>query len=122
MDRCDKCNSTRLLAASTFCCNALNLVFQETQYTGYVPEGYNIGESIKQLEFTYCMDCGKMQGTFPMPMTKMEIGMEGIDEPKVEGLYDAEDGKEYKNPYPVEIWPEEHSQYKAGYESAKSSE
>ena len=37
----------------------------------YVPRDMNIGGG-DYLDFSYCLDCGQMQGKFPLPITELE--------------------------------------------------
>lgn len=38
---------------------------------GYVPYDMGIGGG-DYVEFTYCLDCGRIQGKFPLPKTELE--------------------------------------------------
>ena len=40
----------------------------DTIQSGYVPEGIGVGaeDSDDYVEFTYCLDCGQIQGEFPV--------------------------------------------------------
>jgi hypothetical protein len=41
-------------------------------HDGYVPNDLGIGGG-DYIQFSYCMDCGKIQGSFPLPPSKLEI-------------------------------------------------
>jgi hypothetical protein len=38
---------------------------------GYVPRDLGIGGG-DDVHFAYCLDCGQIQGKFPLPITRME--------------------------------------------------
>jgi hypothetical protein len=38
---------------------------------GYVPDDLGIGGG-DDVHFAYCLDCGQIQGTFPLPPTRLE--------------------------------------------------
>jgi hypothetical protein len=40
-------------------------------YHGYVPRDLGIGGG-DDVEFDYCLDCGQIQGRFPLPATEIE--------------------------------------------------
>ena len=69
MKDCVRCNGTRIMSISAKCsdlffCDMPNDdKFRE--YRGYVPRGIGIGGS-DYVEFSYCLDCGKIQGDFPI--------------------------------------------------------
>lgn len=68
-EECDRCKSKRLM--STFAKSSdLNQLFNhqtKEEYRGYTVEESGIGDGDDYIDFTYCMDCGKIQGTFPLP-------------------------------------------------------
>lgn len=45
---------------------------ERREYDGYVLDDMNIGGG-DMLEFKYCLDCGQIQGTWPLPETTLEI-------------------------------------------------
>ena len=40
---------------------------------GYVPRDLGVGGG-DDVHFTYCLDCGQIQGRFPVPPTRTEAG------------------------------------------------
>jgi hypothetical protein len=38
---------------------------------GYVPRDLGVGGG-DDVQFAYCLDCGQIQGRFPLPPTRME--------------------------------------------------
>jgi len=82
LKRC-KCGSARLMQIQAHCSDCFDARYnnQKIDYSGYVPSGLNIGSS-DDVEITYCLDCGKIQGEFP------------ISEDKVLQAFDLEDEEE----------------------------
>jgi hypothetical protein len=48
-----------------------NAEINGAEHDGYVPEDLGIGGG-DYVQFSYCLDCGQIQGTFPLPLTKIE--------------------------------------------------
>ena len=71
MSVCDKCGSTRLLEITSKVSDAFNVQSTVADYYGYVPGDLGIGGG-DYVEFDYCLDCGKIQGDFPLPQTEIE--------------------------------------------------
>lgn len=75
---CQRCGSKRVIGVSGKCSDSFSAMrhyddgtFQEK--IGYVPEDLGIGED-KYMDFDYCLDCGQIQGQFPLPETLLEKG------------------------------------------------
>ena len=43
------------------------------RHSGYVPRDLGIGGG-DDIGFDYCLDCGQVQGAFPLPPSRMEVG------------------------------------------------
>jgi hypothetical protein len=43
----------------------------ETEHDGYVPDGLGIGGG-DYIELHWCMDCGQVQGEFPLPCSELD--------------------------------------------------
>lgn len=54
---CQRCNSIRVLNVSAN---------RNGDAEGYVPHYLGIGDG-DYVEFSYCADCGQIQGAFPLP-------------------------------------------------------
>jgi len=76
---CQKCQSDRVLTVSAKCCDLCSCAIKDQSYDGYVPSDASIGGG-KYIEISFCMDCGQMQGEFPVPLTRLEQGKEDEDE------------------------------------------
>ncbi len=69
---CDKCNSERLFTVDAHCAeDCFLLSYKKEKYKVCVPEDIKIGDK-DDVCFKYCLDCGKIQGDFPLPPTKLE--------------------------------------------------
>ena len=70
---CQRCQSERLAGISA---RRSDLCFADVgsnETHGYVPGDMGVGGG-DYVDISYCMDCGQMQGTFPLPPCKLEIG------------------------------------------------
>jgi hypothetical protein len=66
-----ECGSTRIMDVCGKVSDMFGAGTQGKQYSGYVPAGLNIGEG-DYLEFGYCLDCGRIQGKFPIDMKTID--------------------------------------------------
>jgi len=76
MLQCQRCNSGRILDVNAHGrdCNhfALQLSTGEiSEHEGYVPGELGVGCG-DDVEFTVCLDCGQMQGDWPLPATALD--------------------------------------------------
>ena len=69
---CDKCKSERVLRVSGKCSDLFSAYGCGIGYQGYVPEGIGIDDGEDYLAFAYCLDCGKIQGKFPIAQSKID--------------------------------------------------
>lgn len=60
-----KCGSERIasIIAKSNDCNAITI--GDDEYMGYIPYEFGIGGG-DQVEFSWCLDCGQIQGNFPI--------------------------------------------------------
>lgn len=72
---CQKCNSTRIANVDAKCSDMCSISIEGDAYSlteaEYVPEGLNIGGG-DYIDFDYCLDCGQIQGNFPIPEETIE--------------------------------------------------
>lgn len=64
-----KCGSTRVARVNAKCSDMCSIGYGAKLYDGYVPSGIGItkrGGGGDYVEFDYCLDCGQMQGKFPI--------------------------------------------------------
>lgn len=50
-------------------CNSVTI--GEKEHYGYVPSGMNVGSG-DYLDFELCLNCGTVQGKWPVPQTELE--------------------------------------------------
>lgn len=68
---CQRCQSERIAEISAKS-KDLNLVWLGDHETdGYVPSDMGIGGD-DYVEFAWCLDCGHIQGNWPLPQTRLE--------------------------------------------------
>ena len=75
--QCQRCGSFRVLniQAHGRDCNNFELLGHEFQ--GYVPDDLGIGSG-DDVECDVCLECGQMQGKFPIPPTRLEAGVQYV--------------------------------------------
>ena len=72
---CDKCKSERVLRVSGKCSDMFSASGPGVDYNGYVPETIGIAGADDfgdYIHFQYCLDCGKIQGKFPIAESKLK--------------------------------------------------
>ena len=69
---CDKCNSDRIMQICGKTSDLFNAHYKGKDYEGYVPEGVVIGDRGygDYIQFSYCLECGKIKGKFPVSEKK----------------------------------------------------
>lgn len=70
---CQKCGSNRMADISGKCSDMsdFSIPSQGIEKDGYVPSDAGIGGG-DYIEIGYCMDCGQMEGEWPLPKTEFE--------------------------------------------------
>lgn len=68
---CQKCNSHRVADVSTKGSDLSFYSLGDREHDGYLPDGVGIGGG-DYLEMTYCLDCGQIQGKWPLPISAFE--------------------------------------------------
>jgi hypothetical protein len=69
---CLNCESKRVASVSAKCEDLCRVTLDEAEVDGYVPEDMGIGDG-DYIAFDYCLDCGQIQGDFPLGMTELEL-------------------------------------------------
>lgn len=69
--KCDSCGKNRIAQIVGKCSDCCGVTINKIDYSGYVPTDMRIGGR-DYIEFNLCLDCGKVQGRFPLPPTKIE--------------------------------------------------
>lgn len=62
---CQKCGSNRLAKISGKTSDCFDGIIDGKIYSGYVPDDMGIGGN-NEIEFTYCLECGQIQGEWPV--------------------------------------------------------
>lgn len=82
---CDSkhCDSGRLAHVDAKCSDLCGMTFpgDHPEHDGYVPKGMNIGDG-DYIDFWYCLDCGKIQGQFPVTDEAVETVIDEINQGK----------------------------------------
>lgn len=68
---CNRCKSTRVAGVNAKCSDMCGVNLGDALHDGYVPDDLGIGGG-DYVEFDYCLDCGQLQGNFPLPPAKIE--------------------------------------------------
>jgi len=62
---CDKCGSDRILGVCAKCSDMCSVDFNGVDQSDYVPRDIGLGGG-DYLEFDVCLECGKVQGEYPI--------------------------------------------------------
>jgi len=80
MRMCSKCFSRRVVTVDAKCSDLCNISLRGKKVNGTPPADMGIGGG-DYVSFSYCLDCGQIQGEFPLSETKLErFGEEAEDE------------------------------------------
>lgn len=85
--KCDKCSSDKILSAFGKCNDCANVEIKSIGYSeeGYLPQGLGIGGG-DYIEFRMCLDCGKVQGSFPIDISSLKE--EELSEDELNDFYE----------------------------------
>lgn len=70
---CQRCQSHRVAQAGGKCDDMSNFHLGDINHSGYVPFGVGI-DGGDYFSIKYCLDCGQLQGGFPLPQSEIETG------------------------------------------------
>lgn len=71
--QCQRCKSRRVAAVTGKTADLNFISMGEFEHEGYVPDDMNIGDRYGDyLNFDLCLDCGQMQGNWPLRKTELE--------------------------------------------------
>ena len=68
---CQKCGSDRTASMSAKCSDCCFVKIGSGEKSGYVPRDMGIGGG-DYVKFHWCLDCGHIQGEWPVPKTELE--------------------------------------------------
>ncbi len=84
-DKCQTCKSVALASMWVKCSDGFNFKSDDIgEYEGYVPSGIGIdrkGGAGDYVGFTYCLDCGQIQGEFPVSLEGLKRKIENSGVP-----------------------------------------
>ena len=74
---CQKCSSERILSFEGKTSDMFNCSIGKVEHNGYVPKDIGLGGSYGDyVSGELCLDCGQMQGKWPLPKTEFELEAE----------------------------------------------
>ena len=76
MALCQRCSSLRLARILAHCSDMCSVDLAGRHEHGYVPRDLGIGGG-DDVQLDYCLDCGRIQGKFPLRPTQMEEARRG---------------------------------------------
>jgi hypothetical protein len=68
---CQRCKSERIASIYGKCSDLCVVTIGENEHDGYVPDDMGIGGG-DDISFEVCLECGQIQGDFPLLMTNLE--------------------------------------------------
>ena len=71
--KCKRCGGKRVANAGGKTSDMASVSLGDKEKQGYVPRDMGIGGG-DYIEFSYCLDCGQMQGKWPLKETELERG------------------------------------------------
>ena len=79
--KCDKCGSERLLDINAKCSDLFSMRDQTKGGNGYVPTNLFFGAegSGDYVRIEFCLDCGKIQGEFPVSQDEVDAAFEKLE-------------------------------------------
>ena len=69
--KCQRCESTRVAEVNAKCSDCCSVSLGESGTDGYVPRDMGVGGD-GYVGFRWCLDCGQLQGKFPIAPCKIE--------------------------------------------------
>lgn len=82
---CQRCGSDRVAEIGAKCSDCCGMNYKNYNHDGYVPGDLGIGGG-DYVEFKWCLECGQIQGEFPVADPELE------DEEEWDNWDDIEDG------------------------------
>lgn len=71
MTTCKTCNSNRIASVNSKASDLHYVEINGNDHDGYLPYDMGIGGE-DYVEFEWCLNCGQIQGTFPLPLCELE--------------------------------------------------
>lgn len=67
---CQRCSSTRVASGGGKCSDMFQSSMGDREKHGYVADDMGVGGDY--IEFTWCLECGQLQGEWPLPPCELE--------------------------------------------------
>ena len=67
MPTCQECKGDRIMSVSAKCADLCSAMYHGVEHDGYVPKGISIDRFGDYVDVTFCLDCGQLQGKWPIP-------------------------------------------------------
>ena len=80
---CKYCYSNRILDFTAKCSDTFYCSIGGTEHYDYVPADLGIGNG-NYIDISMCLDCGKVRGNFPKPISKLE---EDVSDEEIKEFY-----------------------------------
>jgi hypothetical protein len=74
---CKRCSSERIVCVDSYY-DELSLIVREYTYSDLTPADLKLGGT-SYFHFLLCMNCGQVQGTFPLPLAKFETDVKMVE-------------------------------------------
>lgn len=87
-DKCQRCKSPRVATLSAKCSDMCGWSTDEFEHRGYAPEDVGVGGG-DYIQLSYCLDCGQIQGEFP-------VKQEAVDSLRIGALKEEAEGIRYR--------------------------
>lgn len=71
MKKCQRCESDRIVDVTAKCSDLSAGSIHGNEWDGYVPDDLGVGGG-DYVDIVYCMECGQLQGKFPLPKSELE--------------------------------------------------
>jgi len=68
---CQKCGSDIILEVSAKCYDMCHLSYRQSETTAVVPNNIGLGKDPNCVSFSYCLNCGQIQGEYPIQLPEM---------------------------------------------------
>ena len=98
---CQRCGwSDRVMSISGKCSNMCNVSYNGVEHSGYVPSDINVDKCGDYIEMDFCLECGQIQGTWPIP--DPDLSCDDEDSDPVEYIDQPNGLHEEDNPTPTD--------------------
>lgn len=87
MKTCQQCKSDRILYVNgkTSDCFTAHAYYKKLEHDGYVMKDIGLGDDSDCIILSYCLECGQIQGQWPIKDHEIDEEEEEEEDPIVEG-------------------------------------